>query len=177
MLAYLFVVIAIAFRFLIPTHLFGLPFHFVPLAASLLFFGAKMPRRQMWVPLALFAASDVILTKFVYHYAFGVDQLFTWAWYIGAIAIGLLLRKNDNLARVAGASLGASISFFIVSNFAVFITGTMYPRTWAGLAECYTLAIPFFRTTLISDMVFSLAFFSVPVAIELLSGKTARERA
>jgi hypothetical protein len=53
----------------------------------------------------------------------------------------------------------------------------MYPKTWAGLAECYTLAIPFFRATVVSDMVFSLAFFSVPVAIELLSGKPARQRA
>jgi hypothetical protein len=53
----------------------------------------------------------------------------------------------------------------------------MYPKTWAGLTECYTLAVPFFRTSLVADMVFSLAFFSVPVAIQLFSGKPARERA
>ena len=177
MLAYLFVVLAIAIRFLIPTHLLGLPFHFVPLAASLLFFAAKMPRKQMWVPLALFVASDVLLSKFVYRYPLTGDVLVSWAWYAGALAIGLLLRKNDNLVRVAGASLAASVSFFLVSNFGSFLFMDMYPKTWAGLAECYTLAIPFFRSTLVSDMVFSLAFFSVPVAIELLSGKPARERA
>jgi hypothetical protein len=39
------------------------------------------------------------------------------------------------------------------------------------------LALPFFRTTLTSDMLFSLAFFSVPVAVALLTRKPARERA
>jgi hypothetical protein len=177
MLAYLFVAIAIAIRFLIPTHLLGLPYHFVPLGASLLFFGAKMPRKQMWIPLALFAASDIILTKFVYQYPFSADTYVSWLWYAAALGIGMLLSKNDNLVRVAGASLAASVSFFLVSNLAVFFSWNMYPKTWAGLAQCYTLAVPFFRSTLVSDMIFSLAFFSVPVAIELLSGKPVRERA
>jgi hypothetical protein len=177
MLAYLFVVLAIAIRFLIPTHLLGLPFHFVPLTASLLFFAAKMPRKQMWVPLALFATSDILLTRFVYHYPFSPETFFSWFWYVGALGIGMLLRKNDNLGRVAGASLAASVSFFLISNLGSFFFLAMYPKTWAGLVECYTLAIPFFRSTLVSDMVFSLAFFSVPVAVELFSKKPARERA
>jgi|SRR6185369_6659500 hypothetical protein len=177
MLAYLFVAIAIATRFLIPTHLLGVPYHFVPLGASLLFFGAKMPRKQLWIPLALFAVSDILLTRFVYHYPFNADTFISWFWYAGALGIGMLLRKNDNLIRVAGASLAASFSFFLISNLGSFFVLDMYPKTWAGLAECYTLAIPFFRTSLVADMVFSLAFFSVPVAIQLFSGKPARERA
>ena len=177
MLAYLFVVLAIAIRLLIPTHILGIPFHFVPLAASLLFFAAKMPRKQLWIPVALFALSDVVLNRFIYRYPLTGDTYVSWVWYVGALAIGLLLRKNDNLLRVAGASLAASVSFFLVSNFGSFLFMEMYPKTWAGLAECYTLAIPFFRATVVSDMVFSLAFFSVPVAIELLSGKPARQRA
>jgi hypothetical protein len=177
MLAYLFVVIAIVIRFLIPTHVLGLPYHFVPLGASLLFFGAKMSRKQMWVPLALFAASDILLTRFVYHYPFSAETLVSWVWYAAALGIGMLLRKNDNLVRVAGASLAASVSFFLVSNLGSFFFLDMYPKTWAGLAECYTLALPFFRTTLTSDMLFSLAFFSVPVAVALLTRKPARERA
>jgi hypothetical protein len=177
MLAYLFVALAIAIRFLIPTHLLGLPYHFVPLGASLLFFGAKMSRKQMWIPLAMFAASDILLTRFVYHYPFSAETFISWFWYAGALGIGMMLRKNDNLVRVAGASLAASVSFFLISNLGSFFFLEMYPKTWAGLAECYTLAIPFFRSTLVSDMVFSVAFFSVPVAIEMLAGKPARQRA
>jgi Family of unknown function (DUF6580) len=177
MLAYIFVLLAIVIRFAIPMHFLGLPFHFVPLAASLLFFGAKMPRKQFWIPLVLFAASDVILTKFVYQYPFRADTAVSWIWYAAALALGMMLRKDDKLVRVAGASLIASISFFLISNLAVFLAWNMYPKTWVGLVECYTLALPFFRNTVVSDMVFALAFFSLPVAIELLQRKAARERA
>jgi hypothetical protein len=177
MLAYLFVVIAIVFRFLIPTHLLGIPFHFVPLTAALLFFGAKMSRRQMWIPLALFAASDVLLNRFIYHWPFSAYTCISWVWYAAALGIGMMLRKNDNLVRVAGASLAGSVSFFLISNLGSFFFLDMYSKTWSGLVECYTLAIPFFRTTLVSDMVFSLAFFSIPVALELLNRKPARQRA
>jgi hypothetical protein len=57
MLAYLFVLVAIAVRFM--PH----PLAFTPVGASLLFFGARGPKRQWWIPLALLAASDVILTR------------------------------------------------------------------------------------------------------------------
>ena len=46
-LAYLFVLLGIAMRFM--PH----PWMFTPVAASLLFFGARGPRRMLWVPLAL----------------------------------------------------------------------------------------------------------------------------
>ena len=62
MLAFLFVVVALAVRFLPHT------FHFTPVGAALLFFGAKQPRKWMWLPVLAFAASDIALNKFVYHY-------------------------------------------------------------------------------------------------------------
>ena len=54
MLPYLFVLFAIAVRFLPfagPLNVLPHAWHFTPLAASLLFFGARGSRRQMWVPL------------------------------------------------------------------------------------------------------------------------------
>ena len=53
----------------------------------------------------------------------------------------------------------ASLSFFAISNFAVWALWNMYPKTLAGLAECYTMAIPFFRNTAVSDLLFAGAFF------------------
>lgn len=171
MLAYLFIVIAIAVRFL--PH----PLSFTPVGAALLFFGAKMPRKQAWIPLVMLAASDVILTKFVYAYPFSADHYVTWAWYVGAIAIGSLLAKNDGLVRVAGASLFSSIAFFLASNAAVWAAWNMYPKTLDGLAMSYVAALPFFRNSVASDMLFAVAFFSVPVAIELFRGKPAKQKA
>ena len=42
----------------------------------------------------------------------------------------------------------------------------MYPKTAAGLVACYIAAIPFFQRTLASDMIYTLAFFAAPLAIE-----------
>jgi len=60
MLAYLFVLIAVAYRFI--PH----PWGFTPIPASLLFFGAKTQRRMFWLPLVFMMAGDIVLTKFVY---------------------------------------------------------------------------------------------------------------
>ena len=164
MLPYLFVLLAIAVRFF-PFLGLNLPhaWHFTPLAASLLFFGARGSRRQMWVPIALLAAADVVLTVFVYKYPFTWDTLVTWAWYAGILWLGTNLREKAGFWRVVGAAAASSVSFFIVSNFAVWAAWPqMYPRTLAGLIACYEAAIPFFRGTAISDLFFSLAMFSVP---------------
>ena len=57
MLAYLFVVLAVAVRFM--PH----PWMFTPVSRVALFFGARGPRRQLWIPFVLLAASDVALTN------------------------------------------------------------------------------------------------------------------
>jgi hypothetical protein len=175
MLPYLFVLLAIAVRFF-PFLGLNLPhaWHFTPLAASLLFFGARGSRRQMWVPVALLAAADVVLTVFVYKYPFTWDTLVTWAWYAGILWLGTNLREKAGFVRVAGAAAASSASFFIVSNFAVWAAWPqMYPRTLAGLIACYEAAIPFFRGTAISDLFFSLAMFSVP-ALQLAFAERSR---
>src|SRR5271157_1083946 len=121
MLAYLFVLLAIAVRFLpFAGSLNVLPhaWHFTPLAASLLFFGARGSRRQFWIPLVLLAATDVILTKYIYAYAITWDHLVTWAWYAAILWLGTNLREKAGLWRVVSAALASSVSFFLISNFA-----------------------------------------------------------
>ncbi len=157
-LAYLFVVFAV----LVHARAVPMPFHFTPVAAALLFFGARMPRNRMITPLALLIACDIYLNKFVYGYPLGWDQTVTWAWYLAIMLFGGLLAHNSSALRVAGASLVASVSFFVISNFAVWtVAREMYPATWNGLIACYVAAVPFFRNTLASDLLFSAAFFGV----------------
>ena len=47
----------------------------------------------------------------------------------------------------------SSLSFFIITNFGVWLMH--YPKSLTGLLECYTLAIPFFRNSLIGDFFFA----------------------
>jgi hypothetical protein len=173
MLPYLFVLLAIAVRFLpFAGSLNFLPhaWHFTPLAASLLFFGARGSKRQIWVPLVLLAATDVILTKFVYVYVFSWDHLVTWVWYAAILWLGTNLREKSGPVRVVGAALASSVSFFLISNFAVWAAWPeMYPRSLAGLMGSYAAGLPFFRGTMESDLFFSIAFFGIPVLLHALS--------
>ena len=157
MLAYFFLVFAVAvhLRFL------PLPYSFAPVTAALLYFGARRPRREMWVPVAGLAASGVYLSRSVYGYPLSADLLVTWAWYVGIVLLGGLLAKNASALRVGAASLTASVSFFLLSNFAVWAVWSMYPKTASGLAMCYVAGLPFFRSAVVSDLFFTSAFFGI----------------
>ncbi|MGA6982445.1 MAG: DUF6580 family putative transport protein [Candidatus Sulfotelmatobacter sp.] len=165
MLAYLFVIIAVGVRFL--PH----PFAFTPVGASLLFFGARGPRRQLWVPLAVLAASDVILTTLIYRYPFSWDHLVTWVWYAAMLWLGTTLRENTSALRIMGSALAGSVAFFLVSNFSVWAAWDLYPKTFAGLITCYSAGLPFFRRALEGDLVFTAAMFATPAVLGYLAGR------
>ena len=177
MLAYLFVLLAIAVRFLpFAGHWNFLPhaWHFTPVAASLLFLGARGSRRQMWVPVALLAAADVVLNRFIYAYPVSWDLLVTWAWYGAIVWLGTNLREKAGFWRIVGAAACSSVSFFLISNLAVWAAWEMYPRTFSGLMACYAAGLPFFRGTAVGDLFFSLAMFGTPVLLRVLWERSQR---
>src|ERR1039457_1982862 len=165
MLAYLFVVFAILMRMPFMPH----PWGFAPVAAALLYFGARGSRRQLWVPFALLAASDVILTKFVYSYQFSWDHFVTWTWYAAILLLGTQLRRNTNWLRVGGAALASSISFFVVTNFAVWSSWNMYPKPLSGLMTCFAAGLPFFRRGIAGDLLFTAVMFGVPAVAAVVA--------
>ncbi len=165
MLAYLFVVFAILARMPFMPH----PWNLTPVAAALLYFGARGSRRQLWVPFALLAVSDVVLTKLVYAYQFSWDHFVTFAWYAAILWLGTTLSENRHWLRIAGAALASSVSFFVLSNFAVWACWNMYPKTMAGLMTCYAAGLPFFQRGLAGDMLFTAVFFGIPALVASLA--------
>ena len=170
MLAYIFLVLAVAVRFM--PH----PWHFTPVAASLLFFGAYGSRRQLWFPVVLLAASDVFLNKFIYSYPLSWDLLVTWAWYAAVVFLGSGLRRHLKAQWIIGSALASSVSFFLLSNFAVWAAYDMYPKNFSGLMTCYAMAVPFFRGTLAGDLVFTAVLFAVPAVIKQFSERGSQSR-
>ncbi|HLK32449.1 MAG TPA: DUF6580 family putative transport protein [Terriglobales bacterium] len=167
MLAILFVVFAVGFRFL--PH----PLAFTPVAAALLYFGARMPRKYAWIAVGLLAASDVVLTKVVYGYALPADTFITWAWYIAIVLFGGVLAVNAKPWRVLGAALGASVSFFFISNFGVWAAWPTYPKTLSGLTASYVAGLPFFRNDLAGDLFFTAVFFGIGHLVQVLAERRA----
>jgi hypothetical protein len=157
MLAYLFLAFAVA----VHVRFLPLPFSFAPVTAALLYFGARRPRREMWIPVTALAAAGVYLSRSYYGYAVSADLLVTWAWYAGMVLLGGMLAKHATALRVGAGSLAGSVSFFLISNFAVWAVWNMYPKTVSGLGACYVAGLPFFRNAVVSDLFFAALFFGI----------------
>ncbi len=169
MLAILFVVLAVAFRLLPHT------FSVTPVAASLLFFGARGSRKLAWLPVLLLIGSDVYLSTVHYGMSVTADQYVSFVWYAAMIGLGMLLKNNQSPARIVGASLAAAVSFFLVSNFAVWAVWQMYPKTISGLMACYAVGLPYFQRELLSDVLFTAIFFAIPAVIAAMKPHAARQ--
>jgi hypothetical protein len=172
MLAYLFIAIALAVRFI--PHIMN----FSPLGAALLFFGASR-KKEEWAPVVCLAIGvDFLLTTQVYHLPLRWDVFAPLAYYVIALFIGTLLKEGlhdgRSALKIAGASVAGSLVFFVTSNFVAWLAlSQMYTRDVAGLVDCYVKAIPFFRNTFVGDLVYSFVMFGTPVAIAAMQRKKA----
>jgi hypothetical protein len=129
------------------------PVNLAPVGAIALFAGAVLPRKlAWWLPLGILVISDLIIGPYS-------SMLFTWAAFLLVTLFGMTLRGTSNWLRVPFGALGASVIFFIVSNFGTWLQGNMYDLTWAGLVLCYEMALPFFRNTFVGDLLYSTLLF------------------
>jgi hypothetical protein len=139
-----------------------------PVAAIALFGGAQFAdkRAAFLVPLAGLLLSDLVL---------GFHRLMPVVY--GAFALIVLLgfsvRRRSSSLRIAGAAIFSAVLFFALTNFGVWAFGTLYPKTGAGLIECYVAAIPFFRNMLLSNLLYSALLFG---GIALAEQRYARVR-
>ena len=85
-----------------------------------------------------------------------------------------LLRRATVLRVVAGAA-GSATSFFLLSNFVVWM-GKMYPHTAAGLGACYVAALPFYRNDLVSTGIVAGVLFGLPVLAARMVHGSARQQ-
>lgn len=145
------------------------PPNFTPVGAMALFGAAFFSKRSLafLIPLLALWLSDLVINNVVYGALFDGFVLFYpgWYWVYGSfvmvIVLGMFLLKRINIPRVIGASVIASILFFVVSNFGVWATGIMYTRDLQGLITCYAAGLPFFRYTLLGDLVYTGVLFGV----------------
>jgi hypothetical protein len=141
------------------------PPNFAPIAAVALFGGATFQRRTAFlIPLAALLMSDLILhltylASWQPNWGFYQGQWVVYACSLASVFLGSLIRRRRTVLSIAIATVAGSVLFFLVTNFAVWASGTMYPRTAPGLLFCYEMALPFFRSTLAGDIVYSAVLF------------------
>lgn len=151
-------VLAASFVRLIPH-----PPNFAPITAVALFSGAYFINKKFayTIPIIAMFLTDAIL-------GFHSMMIAVYASFILIVFLGSVMLKKKKALNVLGATLIASVVFFLITNFSVWLMGTMYPKTFAGIIECYTAAIPFFNNSLIGDLFFASIMFG---AFELMKAK------
>jgi hypothetical protein len=144
--------------------------NFTPVESIALFSGVYIASRKMsfLLPIIGIYVADLILNNTIYRSFYPEDSAFIWIsgymlWTFiamaGIIVFGKILKTRLKPLNVVGFSVAGSLLFFIVSNFGVWLGSVTYPKNITGLIECYTMAIPFFRNSLLSNLVFTAVLF------------------
>ncbi|OGZ33160.1 MAG: hypothetical protein A2174_00185 [Candidatus Portnoybacteria bacterium RBG_13_41_18] len=139
------------------TRLIDHPWNFTPIAAMAIFAGCYLGKKWgIILPLAAMLIGDY----FIGFYSWQV-MVSVYASMALAFGIGWYLKSRKTWYNVGLASLSSSIAFFLITNFSVWAFFSWYPHTFAGLLNCFTLALPFFRNTLAGDLFYSGVLFGV----------------
>jgi hypothetical protein len=134
----------------VATRLFPHVPNFTAIGAVSLFLSKNMgSKKALFIMLLAMIATDAYL-------GFSYVTIFVYLGMASYIFLARHIGKNK-LSYLYIPVIGSTI-FFLITNFAVW-TGPWYPHSLAGLVSCFTLALPFYRNTLISDLGFSLAIF------------------
>jgi hypothetical protein len=153
--------------------------NFAPVGALSLFAGARL--RGWWaylLPVALMAATDpLVCLRYGYplRSAYSFATPFIYASFLIYAWIGSRLRRTENPGWIGAAAIGGSVQFFLLSNFGTWLApGSQYGHTLAGLVNCYIAAIPFFRNTMVSDLVYAGAFFALHAVLSRVAVRSER---
>lgn len=138
------------------------PWNATPLTAIALFGGTYVSKRwSLFLPLGIIALSDLVL-------GWHSTMPFTWGAFVATGLLAWWIRVRPSAARIVAGSLLGSVIFFVVTNFGVWAMQTLYPKTAAGLWECYVAGLPFFRNALAGDLIYTGVLFGMFAAVMTL---------
>ena len=135
--------------------------NFTPIVAVALFAGVYLGRAYaIVVPLLALLSNDIFIGFYEWEMMLAVYGSFALTG-----LIGWWVRTHKNVETLLAGTLGASILFFLITNWAVWQFGSLYPDTLDGLLQSYTLALPFFRNMLMGDLFYTFALFGAYEAV------------
>lgn len=129
--------------------------NFTPIAAVALFGGVYFSRKiALVLPLAVMIISDIFIGFYEPKLMF-----FVYGSFLLSVILGFWLKKHKKWHAIAGMAILSSILFFGITNFAVWAFTPWYAKTLSGIIQCYIMALPFFRNTLLGDLFYASVFF------------------
>lgn len=144
------------------------PYGFAPQIAIALFAGSiiKDKKYAFLLPLLTMFISDVFYEILFINgvgniQGFYAGQFTNYALFVGLTVFGFYI-KNFDLKRIGMMSIAAPTTYFILSNFLVWLSpgaGLGRPTTFSGLMMTYADGLPFYPWSLASTVIFSAILF------------------
>jgi len=158
------ILIGITFRFLPHAP------NFTPIAAIAIFGGVYLNKKMaLFLSLIIMAISDI----FIGYYEFGL-MVFVYGSFLCCVLLGFWLKKHKKWYTIGGSAILSALLFFLITNFAVFVLTSWYPKTVYGLVQCYIMALPFFKNTLLGNLFFTSVFFGAFATANVLVKKALK---
>ena len=133
-----------------------------PITALALFGGLYLDKKYaLIVPLTIMIISDFFL-------GFHDTIFFVYGSFFLSGLLGLWARKQKTAGRILSVTLLASVLFFLITNFGVWLVGHMYSKDLKGLLECFAMALPFFKNTISGDLLYTTSFILLFEFLEYL---------
>ncbi|MDP2946980.1 MAG: hypothetical protein Q8N88_02600 [Nanoarchaeota archaeon] len=131
------------------------PPNFAPIAAIALFAGVYLSRKlAFFLPILAMVISDI----FIGYYDFRLMAA-VYGSFLICVILGFWLKKNKKWYMIGGSAIFGAILFFLITNFAVWVFTPWYTKTIAGLIQCFLMALPFFKNTLMGNLFYVSCFF------------------
>lgn len=130
------------------------PPNLTPITGLALFSGhfSRENNKLLVLPLLVMFFSDLFL-------GFHSTTTFVYGSFLIISLAGRLLLKKYSLVKLTITSLFSSLVFYLITNFGVWLTSTMYIKNINGLVNCYIMGVPFFRNMVFGDILYTLVFF------------------
>ncbi|HOB77081.1 MAG TPA: hypothetical protein PLS14_07925 [Bacteroidales bacterium] len=168
-----FLLLALLILLVVVYRLFNFIPNFTPIAALALLCGYVFKNKKWYLILPVIALfiSDLFIGLYQ-----SIVMIFTYLSFVVIALIGAKMIKKIKVTSVFLSSITASFTFFVLSNFGVWLGG-WYGYSWHGLINCYIMAIPFFRYEIIGTLFFTFLIFAIfnfaikPIATPELQNK------
>ena len=146
--------------------------NFTPIAAVALFSGVYFSKKiALTLPILAMLISDL----FIGFYDFKL-MVAVYGSFILCAILGFWLKKHKKWNTVAGAAFLSSAFFFVITNFAVWLFSSWYTKSFSGFIQCYIMALPFLKNTLLGDLFYTAVFFGAYELSTALVGKIFKEK-
>jgi hypothetical protein len=129
--------------------------NFTPVAAIALFGGVYLSKKiALSLPIVIMFISDIFIGAYEPKL-----MIFVYGSFVLCVALGFWLKKYNKLTVALGGSVLSALMFFFLTNFAVWAFTPWYAKTFSGIIQCYLMALPFLKNTLLGNFFYVTVFF------------------